>query len=1138
MFLLEWSASDLLMMALAAVVMSGMVLWLVPSARVPHKDEYTQAEITVYDCQVPRYFLFAALALILGSIHIVVKNIPGFWQWLWEAGYGGHLFRDLANSHIIIVGGGTVLLTGLTWYMLPRFTNRPLYSNALASASLWFTVIGVFGFYLSWLILGLVEGNMVRNGMDYMAAKEAVGAWHRVPTRITSSIMGVGYWTYVVNVMLTVGVARHIRSKPFGYLTKFAAVSAGALFVGTVQGVLQVLPANADWIHYAGKFGQYVDPISHAHVNLVTGMMVSLAALLVYFSPRLGGRTIGRRTANLTFWTMTVGSLLFYLNFLLLGLILGNAVNGYGGIEAPWLVPFLSRNRAVLLAVAGSAMLAAFWIYFVTLWYGLGIRRIGPALRNATPAGFWLVSSFALVIGTLQGLAQVIPATAQVLTIPEEVPNIHAQLNMIGGVLLALIGTVYLLLPELAEGDASVRVRRITLAGIGGGIAGYYAVTLVSGIVRWTYMAAGADSVAAAAQLGWLTPALLVLTGLPILAGTLAFGRGVYGATRVYRAAMIADARQAPARYSGPMPAHIKRLPRLRVLGMEFAGGLFGWPGLGWLYAGQAMPGIGLMLLGPALAWAAMPMLFSPYTATFLSPYGWAVLLIWLPLSALASTCALGLYLNRTRPVRQIKAAFSSSVTPAPVAPATEVTLLATVQSEPATSPKVAAKRVAQRRPFLRRVPRATLVGVAFVLIALFSVPLIPLIMGIPDAVVEQPLMAELPDRASGAYLEMVDGQQHGLLKLYAWSFPVDEFPDTAPVVNPTQVQSIFVRQKGLDDASQYQLYHVEDDDHSNPIPLHGEVVSFQNELRLMPEQPLAAGAYLISMPTGGMFAGREFYYFSVDPAVAALPPIVALPASHTDNLAREPVVSNEPWLVVLPLVSALLSAALALVMLRRLRQRVRPHEAAWSIAFVLFALAASSQVVGDLRGWTPLLARLYYVSGATLVVGWLGLGTWLLLTHRPWLRTAGIWTMLLLSGYAIGLVSLASVDAGLLSSAGWHALQKPAMLTVLTIGLNVVGTLLLVGGALYSAWAFWRKGIMRQRMIGCIQLAAGALLVATGGSLTRFGHQQYLYIAMSVGIVVMFWGYLKTIRPEAVTSTSPLRDRPVVEPQGVEQPA
>ena len=1094
MFLLEWSASDLLMMALAAIVMSGLVIWLVPSAQAPQKRSYTWAEITVYDQQVPRYFLFAALALVLGGVHIVVKNIPGFWQWLWLAGYGGHLFRDLSNSHIIIVGGGTVLLTGLTWYALPRFVNRPLYSNALAGASLWFTVIGVFGFYLAWMILGLVEGHMVANGWDYMAAKEAVGAWHRVPTRMTSSIMGVGYWTYVLNVVLTVGAARNVASKPHNYLTKFAAVSAGALFVGTVQGVLQVLPANADWIHYAGKFGQYVDPISHAHINLVTGMMVSLAGFLVYFAPRLGGRSVGRRTADLLFWSLTGGSLLFYLAFLLLGLVLGNAATGYGGIHAPWLVPFFSRSRAAILAVAGSIMLAGFWIYFVTLWRTLGVRRMGHEIRQATPAGFWYVSSFALIIGTFQGLLQVIPATAHVLTVPEEVPNIHAQLNMIGGVLLALMGVVYLLLPELVERAVPLRLRRVTLLGVGGGIAGYYAVTLTSGLVRWSYMAAGADVVTSAQQLGWVAPALLFLTALPLLAGFMAFGWGMYGATRTYRAAMMAGARQAPARYNGPVPPALRKLPRGRVLGMEFAGGLFGWPGLGWLYSGQAMPGIALMLIGPSISWALLPILFSPYTESVFSPYGWAVLLVWLPLSALASTAALAYFLRSTRP---------------PV---------------PATDPAGTEQKA---QPSLwRRVPRGTMIGVGLVLIALFSVPIIPLIVGIPDAVIEQPLMAELADRANGAYLEMSDGADQGMLKLYPWSFPVDEFPESAPAVNPAHLQSIFVTQKGLDDAVQYQLYRVEDDDHADAIPLRSEILSFQKELRLTPTEPLDAGNYLITMPTGGMFAGREFYYFRIDPAVTALPPVVG-PPSVVAASASPAVTAPEDarGLVVLPLISALLSAGLALVMGRRLAQRVRPHEAAWTVAFALFAVAAGSQVVGDLNGWTPWLARLYYVSGATLVVGWLGLGTWLLLVHRPGLQRAGVWTMLLLSGYAVGLVSLAPVDAAVLQHAGWHALDKPLPLTVLTILLNIVGTVLLVGGALYSAWIFWRKGIMRRRMVGCLLLAGGALVVAAGGSLTRFGHQQYLYVAMSAGIALMFWGYLKTIQPAPAAVSEPARE-------------
>ena len=57
---------------------------------------------------------------------------------------------------------------------------------------------------------------------------------------------------------------------------------------------------------------------------------------------------------------------------------------------------------------------------------------------------------------------------------------------------------------------------------------------------------------------------------------------------------------------------------------------------------------------------------------------------------------------------------------------------------------------------------------------------------------------------------------------------------------------------------------------------------------------------------------------------------------------------------------------------------------------------------------------------------------------------------------------------------------------------------------------------IMRTRMFGCVLLAAGALIVAAGGSLTRLGHEQYLYIAMSIGVTLMYWGYLMTVRVQS----------------------
>ena len=1082
MFLLEWTASDLLLIVVAAAAMIGTVIWLVPSTKDKRPAHaYTQAEITAYDRRIPLYFLAAALALVLGGLHMVIKNIPGFWQWLWEAGYGGHLFRDLANSHIIIVGGGTILLTAITWYVLPRIVNRPLYSNTLAAGSFWFTFIGVVGFYLAWLVLGLVEGNLVRGGMNYMDAKALVGSWHTVPTRITSMIMGVGYWTYVLNVFLTVWVSRRVTSKPLDYLTKFIAVSAAALFAGTVQGVLQVLPANADWIHNAGKFGEYVDPISHAHINLVTGMVVSLAAFIGYFSFRLGGREISRRKMNVLFWLLVPGSLIFYFTFLLTGLILG------GAIEVPAAIhTFLAQNFTILIAFSGVAMLSGFWAYFSILGFSLRFRTLKQQFFEATPTAFWLVSLIALFVGTFQGLLQAIPATSRILTIPEEIPNIHAQLNMIGGVLLALIGLVYYLLPELTKQKAASNLKQLSLFGISFGIAGYYTITLLSGLRRLHFMEQGMTSIQAAAQLSWVAPLSLFIIALPILVGFCAFALAVYRATEFFRSEFAADLRLIPARFSGPMPSNLNGIKPIYMIAIEAVGALFGWPGVGWLFSGQTMIGIALLLIGPAIAWAVLPMLFSPFTNTMLSQWNWLTLVVWLPGSALISSSLLAFRLWRKRH-------------PATKA-ATQAATTSTSQPERATAPP-------------QRISRRVAIGAAIIFVFLFSVPVLPFFMGIVDGTPQYTLIPALHDRSSGAYLDVSDTEQQGLMKLFVWNFPLDEVPANLPVLNPTFVHNIVISQRGLDDVERYQLYHIHGET-NHRIELAALQDAGGRQLVLTPTETLESGDYMLTIPVDGMFAGREYYYFRLDPFVAALPVISP----------EQPVASTTPqqpastvWLEVFPLTSAMISLLLVWVMVGRLRTKVRPHEAAWAVAFAMFALAAGAQVVGDIAGWTATLARIYYVLGATLVVGWLGLGTWLLLVHQPWLRNVGLWSILLLTGMGFGLISLTPVDATALAQQGWQALEKPIALTIVTIATNTIGTVLLVGGALWSAWVFWRKRMMKQRMYGLILIAVGAMAVAAGGSLTRLGHQQYLYIAMSIGIGLMLWGYLKTIRPAAV---------------------
>ena len=69
--------------------------------------------------------------------------------------------------------------------------------------------------------------------------------------------------------------------------------------------------------------------------------------------------------------------------------------------------------------------------------------------------------------------------------------------------------------------------------------------------------------------------------------------------------------------------------------------GLLGFPGVGWLFAGFPIAALVLLIVGPALAWAVIPLAFSPFGQGPLRHVGWKVEFVWLPVSALLSAAFL-----------------------------------------------------------------------------------------------------------------------------------------------------------------------------------------------------------------------------------------------------------------------------------------------------------------------------------------------------------------------------------------------------------------------------------------------------------------------------------------------------------------
>ena len=213
--------------------------------------------------------------------------------------------------------------------------------------------------------------------------------------------------------------------------------------------------------------------------------------------------------------------------------------------------------------------------------------------------------------------------------------------------------------------------------------------------------------------------------------------------------------------------------------------------------------------------------------------------------------------------------------------------------------------------------------------------------------------------------------------------------------------------------------------------------------------------------------------------------------------------------MVVLPIISALLAFACVGLIARDALRRPSPDRLTWIVAFGLFGIAAASEAISDIAGWNASLARVYYLTGAVLVVGFLALGQLYLLAGQRIRRIApGI--ALLVTAISASTVWGAPIDHARLDADGWDAIKRTTGLTLLAIGINSIGTLILLGGLLYSVIRYRHASTYRHRMIGCLLIALGTIAVAMGGTLTRLGSDQYLYIAMSIGIGLIFAGYVE----------------------------
>ncbi len=214
-----------------------------------------------------------------------------------------------------------------------------------------------------------------------------------------------------------------------------------------------------------------------------------------------------------------------------------------------------------------------------------------------------------------------------------------------------------------------------------------------------------------------------------------------------------------------------------------------------------------------------------------------------------------------------------------------------------------------------------------------------------------------------------------------------------------------------------------------------------------------------------------------------------------------------------LPFLSSVVSFVFAAAVFRRYARRKGNHLLLWGIGMVFYGIGGFCEGYYGAFGWNPLVFRLWYLFGAILVAAWLGQGTVFLL-WKKWARP--LMALLLLGSlYGAYKIFTAQLDPTMLTAGelSGRAIVTPGV-RVLTPFFNIYGTLTLVGGAVYSAWIFFRKRVLLHRTIGNVLIAVGALSPAFGGAFSRMGIPAVLYISELLGAVLMFLGFLRATTP------------------------
>lgn len=209
-----------------------------------------------------------------------------------------------------------------------------------------------------------------------------------------------------------------------------------------------------------------------------------------------------------------------------------------------------------------------------------------------------------------------------------------------------------------------------------------------------------------------------------------------------------------------------------------------------------------------------------------------------------------------------------------------------------------------------------------------------------------------------------------------------------------------------------------------------------------------------------------------------------------------------------IPIITTLFSAYFLIEIIKHYRLRKTNYLLWWAIGVATFGLGTLSESFHAIFGWDEVNLRFWYIIGALLGGFPLAQGSVYLLMPKWFghLTTIAICSLIVVASYYVIKTPIEipqDFDYRLTGAVfSWEWVRQFSPL------INIYAFLFLFGGAIYSAASYYKVQGKRLYFKGNILIAIGALLPGIGGSFTRLGYVEVLFITELVGLIFIYLGY------------------------------